>query len=283
MTKHPSKICLVGVIACSALAFGTTTTAAAEAEKKNLDLAAVSSIAGDIDMNATYVLPRPATVFDLMEDKQFRVAGKVEFNRKTDYPGYAQSALNFGMRSTDGIVLLLSDDDDSQHKLPAVGNTLLDFTEQFGLRNKLSKEIDALADAIEENNPSAIQDSFDELFANAVAQFRQGDDTELAILFSLGGWIETLYHSSKGLSEEYSRETADMMLAHQDIVDVYISSISGLDGYPQEEQLLESLLANLKAVKDIMDRADKELDQEAVRKLLDVSSAMKTRIERTES
>jgi hypothetical protein len=167
----------------------------------------------------------------------------------------------------------------SDQALEDLGDTILKLTADLGLENNL-KGIDPLKGALKSKKQDEIKNSIDTLFAESELFLRQRDDNDLAMLVSLGGWIEMMYYASGELSTNYQTQSSKV-LAQDYIVDVYINALSKLKIFVQESPVLLTITRQLPEVKRLMDNpTDQQISQEAVKGIYAIAKNLKLEIEK---
>jgi len=245
-------------------------------DKKPLDQSILDSMG---KLRIDYILPRPAIISEVLHQNQFTFTGKVKVNVFQNYNSGVKIALNLGSRCTDGIMMAYEKKKSSDKELEDIGGVIQKLLEDLGLENNL-KGISPLKAALKSKNQDEINSSIDNLFAEAETFLRQRDDGDLAILVSLGGWIEMMYYASEELSKNYQEQSA-RVLAMDYIVDIYISVLNNLKIFVQDTPTLQIIANQLPRVKQLMQiPSDQSLSQEAVKNIYDIANNLKQEIEK---
>ncbi|MFH1139071.1 MAG: hypothetical protein V1816_23570 [Pseudomonadota bacterium] len=237
----------------------------------------LDSYRGKIEVS--YILPRPAVIAEVLRKNKFVFTGRIAPNKTDEYPGSAKAALNLGSRCTDGVMMIYGDSKASDQELEELGAVIVKLTEDLGLKGNL-KEIDQLKKALKDKNQKEIKKSIDLLFAETGDFLRQRDDDDLAMLVSLGGWIELMYYASEELSKNY-QEQSSKVLAMAYIVDVYIKALDRLKIFVQDTPALATISGRLPELKQLMQTPpNRPLSQEAVAGIFTIAKNLKQEIEK---
>lgn len=258
---------------------GVNIIVAAEAkpEKQPLNKELLEQYGSKVEIN--YLIPRPSVIAEILHQNQFKFTGEINPEKNNNYAGSVKIALNLGSRCTDGIMMVYGERKSSDQALEDLGDTILKLTADLGLENNL-KGIDPLKGALKSKKQDEIKNSIDTLFAESELFLRQRDDNDLAMLVSLGGWIEMMYYASGELSTNYQTQSSKV-LAQDYIVDVYINALSKLKIFVQESPVLLTITRQLPEVKRLMDNpTDQPISQEAVKGIYAIAKNLKLEIEK---
>jgi hypothetical protein len=258
---------------------GVNIIVAAEAkpEKQPLNKELLEQYGSKVEIN--YLIPRPSVIAEILHQNQFKFTGEINPEKNNNYAGSVKIALNLGSRCTDGIMMVYGERKSSDQALEDLGDTILKLTADLGLENNL-KGIDPLKGALKSKKQDEIKNSIDTLFAESELFLRQRDDNDLAMLVSLGGWIEMMYYASGELSTNYQTQSSKV-LAQDYIVDVYINALSKLKIFVQESPVLLTITRQLPEVKRLMDNpTDQQISQEAVKGIYAIAKNLKLEIEK---
>lgn len=258
---------------------GVNIIVAAEAkpEKQPLNKELLEQYGSKVEIN--YLIPRPSVIAEILHQNQFKFTGEINPEKNNNYAGSVKIALNLGSRCTDGIMMVYGEKKSSDQALEDLGDTILKLTADLGLENNL-KGIDPLKGALKSKKQDEIKNSIDTLFAESELFLRQRDDNDLAMLVSLGGWIEMMYYASGELSTNYQTQSSKV-LAQDYIVDVYINALSKLKIFVQESPVLLTITRQLPEVKRLMDNpTDPPISQEAVKGIYAIAKNLKLEIEK---
>jgi len=246
-------------------------------EKQPLNKELLEQFGSKLEIN--YLIPRPAVIAEILHQNQFKFTGEITPEKSNKYAGSVKIALNLGSRCTDGIMMVYGEKKSSDQALDDLGQTILKLTEDLGLENNL-KGIDPLKGALKSKNQDEIRKSIDNLFAESELFLRQRDDNDLAMLVSLGGWIELMYYASGELSTNYQPQSSKV-LALDNIVSVYINALSKLKTFVQESPVLLTIAKQLPDIKKLMDNpTDQPISQEAVKGIYAIAKNLKLEIEK---
>lgn len=229
-----------------------------------------------------YVLPLPSTYADLAKGRAFGVPSPKSVDTGSSFPTLEQSALGMGVRGADGIILLYADPKDS--RLEAIGGDLLDLAKRLGISEKLSASLAAMAKELKSGDAARIRSTLDEMVQKVDHELRAGNMNELALLVSLGGWIEVLDIYTTALTASFNADVAREVLPMTEILDAYVSSISlflgeGTDPESPVGKITGQLRGPVSADFAVLrSGADEASLKNAVARLKDSTAAMKSAI-----
>ena len=263
-----------------AIAAGVSPLQAAETpqqERKTIDRNLIERYTAIIEID--YVIPRPSTILQVLEDNKFAFTGQVKPNETVQYKGGAKIALNLGSRCADGVMMVYGEQKTSDAQLEKLGQTIIKLMEDLGLKDKL-KEVNKLKEALKTKNHELIRKSVDNLFAETENFLRQRDDNALAMFASLGGWIELTYYASEELSKNYQPESSKV-LAMDYVIESYIMALAHLKLWIQDSPVLQTISKALPKLKGLMTcPPNQPLSQEAINGVYAIAKSLKHEIEK---
>ncbi len=176
-----------------------------------------------------YVLPRPSVLAALLDENEFKYTSFDEINTKKDYTSPLKQALNLGSRAADGIYLLYADAESkaTAAKINQVAEVVDALTVKLGLDQALANELENLRKAKDAGNYDQIRQDIDVIFGEIEQALSAADPdrTELAVLVSLGGFIEGLYIITDGLIDDFNEDVAKNILNQKEVVEAYKVSL----------------------------------------------------------
>lgn len=251
---------------------------ACEGKKKKDADEILSKVKSDLKVQShdSYVMPRPDSIFETLENTKIDFRKTVHLNEKGKYDNTVKNALNLGMRSADGIIFYYAKEKEKGVK---VAETVISLVQNLRLDKKISEQIKELQVAAKKNKDSEkIREKFDNVVAYADEALKKRGDSELATLISLGGWIESTYIISKKLKEGYNKEGA-MILAQPQYLDVYIDALKGgLSSLVKKYSVLATIQEQLPKMKQLMQ--EEAVTKAGVAKLYEITKSLKKQIEK---
>ena len=225
-----------------------------------------------------FILPKPSELFYTMNKIQkHNWKNLATVNRKTNYSSDIQLALNFGARSADGLVLLYANERKNSGE---VITTLNDLAKQLDLDKIMSvhlKEIDSYA---RKGENEKIRIRLDKIQASLEKALIDRGDNDLSVFLNLGGWLEGMYLASSGINRNYKSASAEL-LRHAEIVDVFISSIDGMNTNTRNHPVVKTIRSALPEIRKLMDvPGGKSISPESISKLLSISKKLKNSVEK---
>lgn len=192
--------------------------ASADVRKKEIEQASKRKVLQSV------VLPRPTSIFNILEEENFDFNKYNSFPDKWNFKDDERTALNLGARVVDGILLLRATPSKKRDAgLKTLISTVIELVKSLGLEKELAEDItkfqEAASDAKKLNDISSDIDRISERVANVL---RLNDDPDLAMLIGIGGWIETLYLSSHWLNDHYNDIVASEVVPRMEILDSFI-------------------------------------------------------------
>jgi len=266
-----------GVFLALLLCFsGTASAAQPEADKPPLKTQLIDDMKDKIEI--VYVIPRPATIHSALESYEFTFTGDITPNFTDSYTSGTQIALNLGARCSDGIMMVFGSQPVDPQDLEKLGAMILKFTEKLGLKEDL-QEIDSFKTALKSEDHEKIRHHIDLLFAEAETVLRAKGDNSMAMLVSLGGWMELLYLASDELVRNYQAESSKI-LSMDYIVDIYIQTLQNLELMVKDSSALSAIAARLPEIKKLMYNPDDQpLPLEKVQTIHAIAANLKQAIE----
>ncbi len=230
-----------------------------------------------IDEKTMYVLPRPMVIFKLLADSKLKFDSVDEINTQTRYLSEAKKALNLGARCADGIALMYGSPTKTQQK--DLGTTIMKLSKSLDLTQGLEKDIKELQKSLKQDDRKATEKKIDDVFSSAEILFNNRQDQHLAVFVSLGGWIEALHISTSSLINNYNAD-ASKVLSQGNVIDVYIESLSSMQGLVDSQPALKKIASQLPVIKDLV-ATDKDapISKQSINQLHQISKELKKAIE----
>lgn len=279
MKKVTTLFCRLYVGLCLALVICNVQPLSAQqakAEKQPLNQALLEKYSESLEI--AYIVPRPAVIQTVLQENEFTFTGRIKPNLTKNYSESSKIALNLGSRCTDALMMLYGNQKAEDSELQDLGATIVKFTEDLGVKDKL-KEIDNLKQALKGKNQQEIKKSIDLLFDESEQLLRTEGNNDLAMLVSLGGWIELMYYSAEELSKNY-QEKSSKVLAMDYIVVVYMDVLDSLKLFVQDSPTLSAIAKALPELKRLMEtEPNQPLSRDAVNGIYQIANNLKQKIE----
>ncbi len=223
----------------------------------------ISPVEDDIQFNfiidgKNYIMPSPVHSFHFLNMMGFPWKGLAEVNTSSNYTNESQLALNLGMRSADGTVLLFAGE-----KLKAVEarSTFINLADKLGITPDIKDALSALDNAvIRGQDHTVLDDRIIHLEYQIEKALHTRKKENLAVLVELGGWIEGLHIASKGIMANYTPGYAEI-LRQPHIAEIYLDVLVALiyrSNDEKEKVLLESIHKYLTLVSKVANHTHKE-------------------------
>ena len=267
-------VCLcIALVACSSQPLFAQQ---AKSEKPPLNKALLGTYSEKLEI--AYIVPRPAVIQKVLHESEFRFTGQIKPNLTKNYSESAKIALNLGSRCTDGLMMIYGDQKSTDSELQKLGATIMKLTEDLGVKDEL-KGIDNLKQALKGKDQKEIKHGIDMLFDESEQLLRTRGDNDLAMLVSLGGWVELMYYASEELSKNY-QEKSSKVLAMDYVVDVYMDVLDSLRLFVQDSSTLSAIAQDLPKLKALMTTAPNQpLSKDAVNGIYQIANNLKQKIE----
>jgi len=246
-------------------------------DKKQNDSEIDKIVFGSVSKDMDYILPSPAQLFNSLEKgKNINWKGLVVLNKNTNYTSDVQLALNIGARSADGLVSVYAND---MKMAKDLWMTINDLAQRLNLDESLSETKKTLKKAIDAKDMKALRQSLDVAHSATEKALKIRKDNDLAVLVSLGGWLEGMYLTSKGLVQTYDNASAKL-LRQGDLVGTFIKRISKMNNTIKNQSSLKTIIIELPKVKKLVDvKRNKAVSKKNVLKLFNISKIIKKAME----
>lgn len=252
----------------------------AQSPKKNVDF---SRLAKNAKVKG-YVLPKPSELFAAL-DKQSGISWSSvidKVNTNNEYATFAKLALNLGVRSADALVLTYIGKQNNK-MLDQAGKDIQTLKKKLGIGKKaLAKEERELNAAAKKGNKKEIRKKLDAFYGGVVAFLddKKRNNHDLAVLATLGGWIEGLYVTSKALSQNYNKETSKL-LRQNSVLKIYEKEIKNMSTTNQKDPSVKAIKNALPKISRIINVGrDKPVSKRNVKRLLKITQDLKKSIEK---
>jgi len=245
------------------------------------------------NISINYILPSPAQLFTALERvHQVNWSGLVTVNKEINYSSDIQSSLNIGCRSADGLVLVYAGDIKGAKDVwtsinalssrLAIDNMLED--SQLGVKaviDSILEKQQAGQKSIDPEDSKKLRHALDQVHGVTEKVLRDSNNSDLALLVSLGGWIEGFYLVTQALSENYNENSA-RLLRMSSLVDTYQQQLSDpyMDEAIKKHAVIKEIIKSLPVIVTLTSVEKGEpLSQESVIKLYEIAKKLKTSIE----
>lgn len=209
-------------------------------------------IIGTIDLsnveNINVVLPSPSQLFSAL-DKSPNIDWEslVEVNQETNYLSETEIALNIGSRSADALILTYANDYEGAGKLWV---TIKDLATRLNLDTIINEKQEIIRQALDERETRDLLQALDSVHAAIENYLRETQQEDLAILVSLGGWLEALHLTTQWLSEHYNTDLAEL-ISQSHIAERYEELLSSMNQIRRDNETLSQIALALPQIKEL--------------------------------
>lgn len=227
-----------------------------------------------------FIMPSPFHSFHYLNGMNFQWKNLAEISSAGSYPNETQTALVLGSKAADGIVFLFANE---KEKARQIRSTVIDLTENLGINTDIKDAISDLDQAVILNQDKTIlEDKIVALQYQTEKALQKKNKANLANLVELGGWLEGLYLTSKGIIENYNPDHSEI-LKQSHVAQIYTEVLTALldrADNVQEKKLLENILTKLMQISNLINHPHPEpFPLEKVKELYKISSDIKNLIE----
>lgn len=225
-----------------------------------------------------YVLPRPSHLFTALNSHGVKWEMQADPVTKRDYTSEEKLALNFGMRAAEGLVLIYSGRADAA-KVNVAG--MRDLAKQLGVEDALSAGVQDVGTAFDKKDDAMIRSALDKMSARIESELLKRGDDRLAVLVSLGGWVEGLHVTTAALSKHYDPAAAELLRQSQ-VVKIYREALSGsgnvkVSGHDKVIKDIQGFLPDVETLTNV--GPGQPVSADNVKKLYDIAEKMKKAVQ----
>ncbi|WP_395744702.1 hypothetical protein [Prosthecobacter sp.] len=246
------------LVAASLLALSLPLTAAPKGTKgvEEFDpLAFPGKVVDDV------VVPVPSEVFSVL-DKLGEPNWRAEL-RKQDIPitsDRTKLSLLFGYTVAEGFVAVQAEDKEA---VKDIGHDVISLAKSLGLSKSVLPHAQAILDAADKGNWSAIRKEFDQTQKTVKDTMEQMKDTDLSQCVSLGGWLRGTASVTSVVKKSFSADRAEL-LNQPMLVEHFVSSINKMPAGTRNHDVVKSIQKGLGSVLQQMEGAVDGFSKDAV-------------------
>lgn len=210
------------------------------------------------------VVPVPSEVFSVL-DKLGEPNWRQEI-RNLDLPTTADRtrlALMFGVVVAEGFVAVQAED---KEKVKDIGREVIDLATALGLIKSVRPHAQAILDAADKQNWTAIRKEFDQTQKTVRDTMEQMKDADLSQCVSMGGWLRGTASVTSVVGKNFSADRAEL-LNQPMLVEHFIATIDKMSGNKKEHGAIVDINEGLKAILARMEGAVDGFTKEAVREI----------------
>lgn len=207
------------------------------------------------------IVPVPSEVFSVL-DKLGEPNWRAEL-RKQDLPTTSDRtklSLLFGYTVAEGFVAVQAQDKDA---VKDIGHDVISLAKSLALSKSVLPHAQAILDAADKGNWSAIRREFDLTQKTVRDTMDQMKDSDLSQCVSLGGWLRGTASVTSVVKKNFSADRAEL-LNQPMLVEHFISSINKMPKSTREHDVVKAVQKGLGSVLQQMEGAVDGFSKEAV-------------------
>ncbi|MBN8419730.1 MAG: hypothetical protein J0L73_12495 [Verrucomicrobia bacterium] len=207
------------------------------------------------------IVPVPSEVFSVLDK-----LGEPNWNaelRKQDIPSTSDRtklSLLFGYTVAEGFVAVQAQDKEA---VKDIGHDVISLSKSLGLSKSVLPHAQAILDAADKGNWSAIRKEFDQTQKTVRDTMEQMKDMDLSQCVSLGGWLRGTASVTSVVKKSFSADRAEL-LNQPMLVEHFVSSIAKMPGSTREHDVVKSIQKGLASVLEQMEGAVDGFTKDAV-------------------
>lgn len=210
------------------------------------------------------VVPVPSEVFSVL-DKLGEPNWRQEI-RGLDLPTTADRtrlALMFGVVVAEGFVAVQAED---KEKVKDIGREVIDLATALGLIKSVRPHAQAILDAADKQDWTAIRREFDQTQKTVRDTMEQMKDSDLSQCVSMGGWLRGTASVTSVVGKNFSADRAEL-LNQPMLVEHFIATIDKMSGNKKEHGAIVDINEGLKVILARMEGAVDGFTKDAVREI----------------
>jgi len=228
----------------------------------------------------SYIMPTAFHSFHYLNSLNFQWKNLAEMNTNINSTNESQTALLLGFRAADGVIFLFANEKESARK---VRNSVIELAKNLDIITDIKSEISSLDNAVILNaDEDILEDRIIDLQYKIQNALHKKQKDNLAALVELGGWLEGLHITCKGIILNYNSDHSEI-LKQSHVSKIYIDIVNALikkHSNDKEKLILENVLSNLIKISKITNHSHTEaFPLEKVKELYKISSDVKKIIE----
>ena len=224
------------------------------------------------------VIPSPSDLF-LALDKM----GEVDWNKATSYnPKFVYNnnylrALNLGVRGADGFIAVQARD---KAHLAQMIEIIIKIAEELGASDTILKKRSEFETYAKKNQWFELRGELDKLRDDIQLELVDQGENDIALLMSIGGWIEGLRITSELLTSQYDKDNSTL-LYQPILVQYFHKEFDNLGGNAQKNIVVKQIKEKIPEIQSLINVGFEEpVPVENVRKLHTISSQLISAIEK---
>jgi hypothetical protein len=227
-----------------------------------------------------YILPSPSHLFAALErGKKIDWHELVDVNNETKYTSDVQTALNLGARSADGLVAVYAKNFKAAKQLWLVIDHL---AKKINIDKALSKTKKKIQIALQAKDIVKLKKHFDESQSVAEKHLHDKKNDDIAVLISVGGWLEGMYLTTKGLKKKYDADAAEL-LRQSGLVEAYINRFNKMSNFITKNIVMQDIIKQMPKIKKLTyAKPGKSIKKKNVLELFKIAEKLKKTIESLE-
>ena len=207
------------------------------------------------------IVPVPSEVFSVLDK-----LGEPNWNaelRKQSIPSTSDRtklSLLFGYTVAEGFVAVQAQDKEA---VKDIGHDVISLSKSLGLSKSVLPHAQAILDAADKGNWSAIRKEFDQTQKTVRDTMEQMKDVDLSQCVSLGGWLRGTASVTSVVKKSFSADRAEL-LNQPMLVEHFVNSISKMPGSTRDQDVVRSIQKGLGVVQKLMEGAVDGFSKDAV-------------------
>lgn len=207
------------------------------------------------------IVPVPSEVFSVL-DKLGEPNWQAEL-RKQDIPNTSDRtklSLLFGYTVAEGFVAVQAEDKEA---VKDIGHDVIALSKSLGLSKSVLPHAQAILDAADKGNWSAIRREFDQTQKTVRDTMEQMKDMDLSQCVSLGGWLRGTASVTSVVKKSFSADRAEL-LNQPMLVEHFVNTINKMPGGTRDHDVVKSIQKGLSSVLKQMESAVDGFSKDAV-------------------
>ena len=221
------------------------------------------------------IVPVPSEVFSVL-DKLGEPNWQAEL-RKKDIPSTSDRtklSLLFGYTVAEGFVAVQAQDKEA---VKDIGHDVISLSKSLGLSKSVLPHAQAILDAADKGNWSAIRREFDQTQKTVRDTMEQMKDMDLSQCVSLGGWLRGTASVTSVVKKSFSADRAEL-LNQPMLVEHFVSSIAKMPGSTRDHDVVKAIQKGLASVLQQMEGAVDGFTKDAVSEIGKTCDSLLTEI-----
>jgi len=230
--------------------------------------------------NKNIIVPSPADLF-LSLDKIGNVNwnAAATFNTRFDYDNNYLRALNLGVRGAEAFVAMQAQDKENLAKMIRV---IIRLAEELGASEEILSKRSIMEGLVQQEKWQELRMELDSVRDDVWNELIKQGDTDIALLLSLGGWIDGLRATSMALKDNYKPENSGI-LYQPTLVSFFQSRLNGLNERAKNQPVVKKIINQIPEIqKQLLVEYDKPIPEENIKQLFMMSTELVWAIERGE-